>query len=237
MNGQSVGSTRTPPRTRQTPILDQLTPAARESFLQCTQERDLPKNTIVFYQGQPHIETYLVKTGLMRTYHLAANGREVTLAYWSDGDIVGGPDFFNTCPHIWCAKTMQPTTVFAIAGSDLLSLSYEVPEVAHALIEALTFKTHWLSLLVQMHNTQSVSERVTFLLVKLDEMYGVDHPDGRMLRYRFTQEDLATMVGTSRQWMCHTLHQLESEGLLSVRDRHIVIHHPENLAHAQIPHA
>ena len=61
------------------------------------------------------------------------------------------------------------------------------------------------------------------MLVKLSEMYGVECADGILIRYPFTQEDLANMVGATRQWVNMTFGQFQREGLVCIKKRRLVI--------------
>lgn len=214
---------------RQPEILQKLSASARAQFLDMCQEKRLAAGEHLFDQGTRHARTYLIKKGLVRTYYLAASGREITLAYWSDGDLVGGPDFLGGHDHIWSARAIEPTDVLAISGTDLNELSRRYPDVALSVIAALSFKLRWISLLLQIHCTESVVQRLAHLLVMLGEMYGVPEQDGILIRHHFSQTDLATIAGASRQWVSKTLHELQDAGKIGLQNRQIVIRDIEGL--------
>jgi CRP-like cAMP-binding protein len=205
-------------------LLEQLSGDERERFLaHCAEMSFRPRDTI-FSQGLPTSATFLIMDGLVRTYYLSPVGREITLAFWSAGDLIGGPAFFGERPrHIWSAQAIETTRVLTISTKALKELAKELPSVALGIIDALSFKLHWVSLMLQTMGTESVSHRLATLLLQLSETYGEPAQDGVVIRYPFSQADLASMVGASRSWVSTAFGRLQKEGVVAMRNRHIVI--------------
>jgi CRP-like cAMP-binding protein len=220
--GGGNGSARS--ATGQPALLEQLSGDDRRRFLARSTELGFRPGDTIFSQGQPTTATFVILDGLVRTYYLSPVGREVTLAFWSAGDLIGGPAFFGERPqHIWSAQAVEPTRVLAISTRALKELALELPAVALGVIEALSFKLHWVSLMLQTMGTESVTHRLATLLLRLSEIYGEQTPEGRLIRYPFSQSDLASMVGASRPWVSTALGRLQREGIVAVRKRRIVI--------------
>lgn len=221
------------PPSRQPNILTALSGSERALFLSACSERRFAPDEELFTQGEPHTGTYVVIDGLVRTYYTSAVGKEMTLGFWSDGDWVGGPDFFGNSPgHVWSAQTVEESTMLLIAGSKLRQLATQIPGIALAVIDSLTFKLHWMSILLQTLGTESVSHRLAALLVKLAEIYGERRHDGIAIRYPFSQEDLATMVGASRQWVSTAFAKLQRQQIVRYDRRQLVIIDLEKLTTA-----
>ena len=152
------------------------------------------------------------------------------MAFWTAGDLIGGPAFFGERPqHIWSAQAIVPTRVLTISTKALKQLAQELPAVALGIIDALSFKLHWVSLMLQTMGTESVTQRLATLLLRLSETYGEPTPEGTAIRYPFSQADLASMVGASRPWVSTTFGRLQKEGIVAMRRRHIVIIRIEKL--------
>src|SRR5947207_506855 len=62
----------------------------------------------VFVQGRPHNGIYLIEQGRVRTFYVGPSGKELTLAYWTPGHFVGGPEVFGGGIHMWSADTVEP---------------------------------------------------------------------------------------------------------------------------------
>jgi CRP-like cAMP-binding protein len=205
-------------------LLERLSPEERLRLLaQCNELFFRPRDAI-FSQHHPTTTTFIILEGLVRTYYLSSGGREATMAFWSVGDLVGGPAFFGERPrHIWSAQAIEPTRVLAISTKSLQILAGELPGVALGIVAALSFKLHWVSLMLQAMGTESVTQRLATLLLRLSETYGEPSSEGIVIRYPFSQADLASMVGASRPWVSTTFGRLQKEGIVAVRNRHMVI--------------
>ncbi|MEL6241292.1 MAG: Crp/Fnr family transcriptional regulator [Pseudomonadota bacterium] len=177
----------------------------------------------VFFQGDPHTGVWIVESGRVRTFYAGPSGREITLAYWSVGHFVGGPEVFGTGRHVWSADVLEDCDLLFLSGANLQKLVCEVPDVAIAVINGLVNKGKCYSALIQMLGTRTVSERLRQLLVILAETYG-RHEQGRTVIDRtITYDQIATIVGATRQWVTQSLDRLQSEGALRISRKDITI--------------
>lgn len=193
-------------------------------LLAACKRREVPKGATVFTQGAVHTTTFIIESGLVRTYYTSATGKEVTMAYWSEGDLIGGPNFLTSdTVHVWSARAIQDASVWCIAAEELDALVETRPLIARFIIDSMTQKIFWLSALLQAFGTQSVFLRLAHLLLKLAEMDGVPTRTGIVIRHHFTQEDLANMVGATRQWVSTTLRHFQNDNIVRCGKRHLEI--------------
>ena len=203
-------------------LLD-LDDATQRQVRQNCRLRAFKSGATLFAQGTRHTHTYIIEDGLVRTFYTASSGREITLAYWSKGDIIGGPNFFGDGRHTWSGVAVRSARTLAITGPALRKLAGQHPQVALWLADVLIFKMRWMSILLQLHGTESVECRLAKLILMLGEIYGVTDAEEVTIEYRINQSDLATLVGASRQWTNKSLRNLQASGFLSVHDRYITI--------------
>jgi CRP/FNR family transcriptional regulator len=81
----------------------------------------------------------------------------------------------------------------------------------------------WLSILFQIHGTEHAQQRLIKLMIMLGDFFGNPGPDGIVIEPRISQQDLASLLGVSRQWTNRTLTHLRNIGFVTVRDRRFVI--------------
>lgn len=196
---------------------------AQATLSSVCREASLSLGQALFHQGTTHTSSFIITSGLVRTYYTAQSGREVTLAFWSDGDLIGGPNFFGGGFHIWSAVAVRHSSVLVVQDVDLRRLAKSNPEILYWITDALSFKLRWLSILFQLHGTETVLYRLAKLLLMLGETYGEKQADGIVIRHKISQSDLSTLVGASRQWTNKTLNELQNKGLLSLDKRRIRI--------------
>lgn len=208
---------------RQPNILARLSHAQLEIVLACAERRRFAKGDTVFAQGQPHNGVFVIESGILRTYYVAPNGREITLMYWQPGNLVGTPEVVGQDVYRWSGLAMTPTEVLAFKCSTLRSLIAEIPAFALGIIEALEFKGKCFSVVIQMLGTMNVAERLAQALKTLADIHGKKGEDGIIIGAPFTHEALATLVGASRQWVTTELNNMERKGILRIQRRGIVI--------------
>jgi CRP/FNR family cyclic AMP-dependent transcriptional regulator len=185
--------------------------------------RTFPRGELFFQQGDRQRGVYIIRAGTVRAFYTAPSGREITLAYWQAGDLLGADRLYGGGVFRWSCQAVSPTEAYSILDADLRSLIASVPELAVALVEALSFKVQWLSGLVQVLGTESVSRRLALLLDTLCELYGVGSDQGVTIDAPFTHEDLAAMVGASRQWVTMALARFQERGVLKLGKRRIEV--------------
>ncbi len=195
----------------------------RSALLEAGRVRTFLSGQPIFEPGTLHTHTYVILQGLVRTYYAAYSGREVTLSYWADGDVVAGPDFFGGSAHVWGGVALRSTRTIAISGPKLNALATRMPKVAIWIAQVAMFKLKWISLLFQLHGTESVSQRLPHLLVMLSELHGVKEGDTVVIRHPLSQSDLATLLGTSRQWTNKAMVELRQRNVVKTEDGRIII--------------
>jgi CRP-like cAMP-binding protein len=170
------------------------------------------------------VASFVVESGLVRTYYTSSTGKEVTMSYWSEGDLIGGPNYLTAdTAHVWSAQAVEDTVLWVLAAEDLESLVHTRPLIARFIIDSMTVKLFWVSSLLQAFGTQSVFLRLAHLMLKLAEVYGVPTRTGIAIRHHFTQEDLANMVGATRQWVSTTLRHFQRDNIVICRKRYLEI--------------
>ncbi|MBM7067196.1 Crp/Fnr family transcriptional regulator [Actibacterium sp. 188UL27-1] len=65
------------------------------------------KGSGIFPQGDSHTGVWIIEAGRVRTYCTGPTGREITLAYWSPGHFIGGPEVFGHGHHVWSADALE----------------------------------------------------------------------------------------------------------------------------------
>ena len=213
-------------------LLARLSEPDRARVLAQGRSRTLERGETVFRQGDPHTGIFLVESGLIRVFYTAPSAREITLAYWYPGNFVGGPEVFGGGTHVWSGSAARRSAVVALGGGELKRLIAQIPELGIGIIEGLVFKGKCYSALAQMLGTRSVTERLSMLLRSLCQLYGIEEADGIFIGAAFTHEDLAHMVGATRQWVTMTLRRFQQQGVLRFKRGQLTVLRPDLLESA-----
>lgn len=226
----AIGAQFVPPALgRQPNIFARLNQTQLDIVLACAERQRFAKGKTVFAQGRPHEGVFVIESGILRTYYVAPNGREITLMYWQPGNLVGTPEVVGQGVYRWSGIAVAPTEVLAFKCTTLRSLILQMPELALGIIEALEFKGKCFSVVIQMLGTMNVAERLGQALKTIADIHGQQTEEGIVLSAPFTHEAIATLVGASRQWVTMELHNLEKKSIVRVGRRGIVVIRPDLL--------
>jgi CRP/FNR family cyclic AMP-dependent transcriptional regulator len=220
---------------RQQSLIGRLPPAARERVENHGRKQSFQRGEILFLQGDLHDGIVIIESGLVRSYYTAPSGKQITLAYWLPGNFVGGPEIFGGGAHVWSAVAARNSIVTHLPGAGLRDLAREVPDLALAIIDALSFKARCYSSLAQMLGTRSLSQRLAQVLLHLANTYGFDDGAGGagiVIAAAFTHAEIANLIGATRQWVTISLNRLQKDGVLRQKRGLLVIQRVDLLSAA-----
>jgi CRP/FNR family transcriptional regulator, cyclic AMP receptor protein len=183
----------------------------------------------IFLQGDPHAGIYLIETGRVRVYYTGPSGREITLAYWPAGHFIGGPEIYGAGTHVWSGEAVEDSRLIFLPGAVIRTLIARLPSFALCLVDGLVAKGKCYSALVQMLGTRSVIERLAQFLLNIGELHGEADGQRVVIDRTITHDQIASMVGATRQWVTMTLDRFQKNGIISVTRQAITIEKPDLL--------
>jgi CRP/FNR family transcriptional regulator, cyclic AMP receptor protein len=173
-------------------------------------------------QGEHSDGLYLIETGTVESVYRGPSGRELTLAYWSEGDFVGAPCVLGTYPNEWAARAIGRVRTTHLSAAALKRLITHSPAFAIALVECLGFKGRCYSRLAQAIATHNVENRLASLLITLGEAFGIR--DGNYLVLgKVKHQELANMVGATRQAVGLVLRHFQERKAIDIEPTRVVL--------------
>lgn len=211
-------------------FLQRLTRAEIQQVRAAGTPRAVAAGESLFRQGDTHAGIWLVESGTVRTFYVSPAGREITLALWTAGHFVGGPEVFGGGSHVWSADVHDNAEVLYLTGAKIRMLVETMPRFAICLIEGLVAKGKCYSALVQMLGTRSVTERLAQLLIIFADTSARREGNRLVIERKLTHDQLAAIVGATRQWVTMTLDKFQKRGLVSVSRQCIVVENYDALS-------
>ena len=190
--------------------------------------RRLPHEGIVVRQGEPLECLYLVTRGAVRLSSVTREGREVVVGLLGAGDLFGESALLGE-PSPVQARVVGTTDIVTIPLEHLWNVLRHHPGTARELLRLIASRLHRTSRALEETLAGDVPARLSNRLRDLAEAHGMHTPDGVMIRVPLTQEELARMVGASREAVNRTLGGLAARGLVTSKDRTVVIWDPAAL--------
>ena len=177
---------------------------------------------MVIFGGDPCQAVYFVVEGQVRVYRLSPGGREQVLARLGPGRTFNAvPPFRPDGVNHATVEALTPLTIYAIASEDFRRLVGECPELALTMLEDFAGRLDHLTNLVEDLSLRTVRGRLArFLLAS---------GDADAVTRRWTQEEIASHLGTVRDMVGRTLRAFADEGLVRMNRQRIVLLDREGL--------
>jgi CRP/FNR family transcriptional regulator len=187
----------------------------------CT-ERRYPEGSPIFSKDDPANALYIVKDGKVRILSLSDKGAETIVHILKEGAIFG---------ELLLSEEMRFFT--AIAGTDALVTFLPKGSLVELLASIPTMSKNFIRLLSkrlakvekefgEFGHTWSYN-RLAKILLQLCEEHGKETPKGILISLRLTHEDLANLIGTTRETVTTQMIRFRRKGLVSSQDRYLVV--------------
>ncbi|MBD5636053.1 MAG: Crp/Fnr family transcriptional regulator [Candidatus Eremiobacteraeota bacterium] len=182
-----------------------------------------PKKALVFDQGDPSRQVFLITRGRVRIVRLTADAKEVTVAILGPGDVFGEESLFDAATRTTMAVCMSETLLCTAKADDLFSLLADNPKLALNVAEMLSNRLGDASETIEDLAFARIADRLMHLFQRLAVDYGRPTPEGTLLDIRLTQLDLASLVGSTRETVSLEISTLAKAGRLSYDGRYITL--------------
>ncbi|HEX6935748.1 MAG TPA: Crp/Fnr family transcriptional regulator [Actinomycetes bacterium] len=183
----------------------------------------LSRGETLFNEGDPGDRLYVVTQGKVKLGRTAADGRENLLAVLGPGEMFGELSLFDPGPRTATATAVTAVTLSGMGHDDLQPLLMQRPEVAGRLLQALARRLRRTNEAMADLVFSDVPGRVAKALLDLARRFGVETEDGLRVTHDLTQEELAQLVGASRETVNKALADFASRGFLRLEGRAVVI--------------
>ncbi len=208
---------------RRVPIFGGLNESSLERVASIMIEKTYSRKSIVFHEGDHGDSLYIIKVGRIKIAKVAIDGREKTLTILQAGDFFGEMAIFDNLPRSATAEAIDnDVRLFGLNKKDFERLIHENPTIALRIMKDLTSRIRQINQQVEDLAFKDVHGRVSSTLFQLLETE--EKITGRNLsRLRMTHQDLANMVGSSRETVTRALNRLQTEGIIAISHQQIEI--------------
>jgi CRP/FNR family cyclic AMP-dependent transcriptional regulator len=174
-----------------------------------------PKKATIIMEGDETSSLYIILSGKVRVYSSDdKNSKEVTLLLQEAGTHFGELALLSDEPRSATVETLEKTVCGIISKTDFLNWLSQHPDIAIALLGVLSEKIRYLTEKVKQMALSNVYERTVKLLNEMAKKEG----DIFVIYNKPTQDDLAKMVGASREMINKVMHELTKGAYIVVQD-------------------
>ncbi|MBI3563423.1 MAG: Crp/Fnr family transcriptional regulator [Gammaproteobacteria bacterium] len=181
--------------------------------------RTYPANTVLITEGDQTDSLYVIIEGEVKVFVSDDQGKEAILNIMGEGEYFGELALLDDSPRSASVMTLIPTKVLIITKADFKRCLSSNPDLAYNIIKSLTQQVRCLTDNVKNLALMDVYGRVAHTLLDLAK----DKDGKKVIEQRLTHQDIASMVGSSREMVSRILKDLSTGGYITVNKNKIII--------------
>lgn len=208
---------------RQVALFSALDEEALTSIAQVTTQREVPRGEILFFEHDPGDALYMIRTGAIKIYRVGEDGREKTLTLLEPGSAFGEMALLDDEPRSAVAQALESSRLLVLSRDDFRRVLSERPAMAQAVIRELSRRLRRTNAQLMDLVFRDVRTRVGKVLLELADRYGEPHDNGVRIELKLTHQELANLVGTSRESVTRVLAELQDERIIGFDGRTLLL--------------
>ena len=189
----------------------------------------LKKKQTLFRKGDEATALYIIKKGKVKIVLPSKVGEEVILTIFSQGDFLGEMSLIDQKPRSADAVAMEEAEVYVLNRKDFFSFLKKNENAMKCILSCLSERLRKTDDLLQDTSFLSVSGRLAKKLIELGREFGVKDKNAVRIGLRLTQQDIADLVGTTRESINKEIRALRETGLVSTEGDFIQLLNLERL--------
>jgi CRP/FNR family transcriptional regulator len=210
-------------------MADTLSVSDREILHTQMEFADYRAGEVVYFPGDPSETVYSVREGKVRLTYLDESGRRLTFAIVGRGQLFGESALAGEESRNWLAEAVEDTTVCIIQRDDLLDFAANNPDLSLRIGKEVGDRLSEIENKLEDLLFKNVHARLSTTLLNLSESFGERDGEGIRLQFRVTHQELANLIGATRETTSLALGDLERDGLLEKERGSITLKDPEKL--------
>jgi CRP-like cAMP-binding protein len=215
---------------RKAPLFTALDDVAAASLLANMVSVKISKGSVLFAEGDEGDQLYVIAEGKLKLGTSSGDGRENLLSILGPGEMFGELSLFDPGPRTSTATAVTDAKLLSLGQEKLLPWLAENPKVALQLLARLAQRLRRTNEAVGDLVFSDVPGRVAKALIDLGERFGKKTEEGLFVHHDLTQEELAQLVGASRETVNKALADFAARNWLKLDGRAVLITDFERLS-------
>ena len=219
-------------------FLSSLSQEETQDLLKCSRHLNLKSRDHLFRAGDRSSDVYIVAGGCIRLFQVSSTGKETILWLSFPGEIFGMAELWRGSDRQIYAVANEATQIYSIRRKDFANFLGAHPEAAMKAIGILSASVRALGHALVGLASDNVETRIARLLVRFAAVSsgarccaGSTEGDELCVNVRLTHQDIANLIGASRQTVSSTMAHLRKVGAVRTVNQHIHIVQPDHMRH------
>jgi len=185
--------------------------------------REVVKDAHIVRQSEPGDSMFVIARGRVKVVLFGDNGREVILTILKAGEFFGEMALLDDMPRSANVVAQEDSTVLVLKRADFSEHILKSPRTGLNVMGELCRRLRRADEIIGNLATLDVYGRVAHIMIDLAKKDGEEVEEGILIRERPTQQDIASMIGTSRETVSRVLSDFQRRGFVEMRGREILL--------------
>lgn len=212
------------------PLFDRMSAEELAKIESSSRIRAFPRKSPIYLPADSSQDVFLLAAGRIKLCHLTPEGKQSILAFIEPGEIFGELAMLDGGEREEYAETLEKSTVVLIPRQTIERMMEAKAELTIGITKMIGLRRRRIERRLKNLLFLSNRDRLIHLLLDLVEQYGEPTDSGIALSIKLSHQDLANVIGSTRETVTVLLGELQLEGLLSVGRRKIVLKKPDEMA-------
>lgn len=214
---------------RRSPLFAALDEQASAELLSSMTPLRMDRGDVLFHEGDPGDRLYVITEGKVKLGRTSYDGRENLLAILGPGEMFGELSLFDPGPRTATATAVAETQLVGLGTESLHGYLVARPQASYTLLAALARRLRRTNESLADLVFTDVPGRVAKALLELSQRFGRPVDEGIMVAHDLTQEELAQLVGASRETVNKALADFATRGWIKLEARAVLLMNTERL--------
>ena len=211
-------------------LLERLSPSDLADLEARARVKKFPAKSPIYLPADQSEAVLLLVSGRVKICGFTTDGRQSILAFIEPGELFGELAMFDAGARQECAEATEATTVVCIPREALWQIMERHADVTIGITKLIGLRRRRIERRLKYLLFRSNRDRMIHLLLELAEQYGIATVDGVKIRIKLSHQDLANIIGSTRETVTVVLGELQAERLITVGRRQLVITNLKKLA-------
>lgn len=205
------------------PLFSGLSEDGLKRLAQSTTTKGYPKDHTIVEENEIGETLFMILSGKVKVVNIGPDGKEVILSVLGPGEFFGEMSLLDDEPRSATVISMEKTEMMLLRRKDFLNLWETNKEILSRVLSVISGRLRHANAQIRSLALVDVMGRIARLFLDLAEKEGRKLLDGSVVFRRPTHQEIASMVGTSRETVSRMIGDLAREGYIKISGKDIII--------------
>ena len=215
---------------RKIPLLEGVSAGKLQELAAAVDIREIPRRQVIYLPGDPGDRVFFINGGRVKCSKVTRDGKELTLAYRGAGHMFGELCIIDGTPRDEMAEAMKNAIITEVPRELFQELLLDDTKLCFKFACVVGERRRQIETKLEHLVFRDVQAKLAALLLELGEEYGVDSEDGLQIGLKITHQEMANLIGSTRETISLTLAQFKKKSLLDLNGRTVVLKDQEGLS-------